>query len=176
MSAPVCVDPVTDIINAFIIALGNAYSPTSSCPPDRLAAKPPVKFFAGDGAPLTAFTAHTVAPGCDVPFIWVRLSSRYRSRDFPSPVTGPFDCELPGVAAIEIGVAWCAVLDPEPSDDQYATEAEVGLDHSWRIDTAVCAVKAALRGNNRKVSVDTITPYGPEGGILAWLTTVYVSY
>lgn len=171
-----CDDPVSDIVTTFITALQLAYSSTSSCPPDGLTATPPVKFFAGDGAPLASFDAHTADPGCDIPFIWVRVASRARSRDFPTPVTGPVDCDLPGVVGIEIGVAWCAVTDAQPTDDQYHTEAEVGLDHSWRLDNAVCAAKGLLRGGNRKVAVDTITPYGPEGGILAWLTTVYVSF
>lgn len=176
MTQPVCDDPVSDLVNDAIAALSYVYDPTIVCPPPDLTEIPPIRFFAGEAAPSSAFDAITNNPGCDVPFIWVRLSSRYKSRVFPTPATGSVDCDLLNVAALEVGVAWCAITEQYPTVQQYATEAETSLDHSWRLEKALCKLMKIAGAKNRLVSIDTIAPYGPEGGILAWSTTAFISF
>lgn len=176
MTEPICNDPVSDILNYFIAGLRAAYDPTSACPPPDLTEIPMVRFFAGEVAPQSAFDAITNDPGCDVPFIWLRVASRYRSREFPAPVTGQVDCGMMGVVAVELGVAWCAITDQYPTPEQYAAEAETSLDHSWRLEKALCSATSKLKADNHLTSLDTIAPYGPEGGILSWSTTSFVSF
>lgn len=171
-----CDDPASDIISIFSTALASAYDPSSSCPPDGVTVTPAVQFFAGETAPLEAWDAHTADPGCDVPFLWIRLAGRYRTRDFPNPVTGPVDCDLPSAIEVEMGVGWCAVIDSNPTMAQYGAQAEASLIHSWRLDSARCSALTTLRQSNHKVAIDLISPYGPEGGILAWLTSTHVSF
>lgn len=175
MTAPACNDPVSDVINYFVTALRSAYDPAGPCPPDGLTEIPLVQLFAGDGPPMASFDAHTNNPGCDVPFIWIRLANRYWSSEFPAPVTGSVNCALIEVAAIEVGVAWCALTTQYPTPDQYATQAEQSLDHSWRLSRAVCGATGKLRKDTHMTGLDTLSPYGPEGGVLGWTTTVFVS-
>ena len=169
-----CYDPASDVITTFTNALAAAYNVGSSCPPDGLTTTPEVYFFGGDSAPLEAWNAHTADPGCDVPFLWVRFAGRYRTRNFPEPVTGAVECGVPSAIEVELGVGWCATIDGvSPSD--YAGDAEASLIHSWRLDRArECAV-ATLREDNHKIALDIIAPYGPEGGIMAWMTSTHVS-
>lgn len=174
MTGPICVDPASDVIDAFKAGLLAAYDVTSSCPPDGLTVTPPVYFFGGESAPLEAWNAHTDDPGCDVPFLWVRFAGRYQTREFPSPVTGPVECDIPTAIEVEIGVGWCATLDGTTPAD-YAGDAEASLINSWRLERARCAAITTLRQSNHKVAVDIISPYGPEGGVMAWLTSTHVS-
>lgn len=175
MSAPVCVDPASDVIDAFKAGLTSAYNINSSCPPDGLTATPPVYFFGGESAPLEAWNAHTADAGCDVPFLWVRFAGRYQTREFPNPVTDSIDCDVPTAIEVEIGVGWCAVIASNATPADYGVDAEASLIHSWRLERARCAAMTTLRNNNHKVAVDVISPYGPEGGVLAWLTSTRVS-
>lgn len=174
MTSP-CDDPASGVIDTFTAALGAAYSVTSSCPPDGLTATPVVYFFGGETAPLEAWNAHSADPGCDVPFLWVRFAGRYSTRDFPNPVTGPVDCGVPTAIEVEIGVAWCADINSAATPADYAVDAEASLIHSWRLDRARAVAWATLRDDNHKVAVDVIAPYGPEGGIMAWMTSTHVS-
>lgn len=175
MTGPVCVDPASDVINAFTAGLAAAYSVDSSCPPDGLTQTPPVYFFGGEGAPLESFNAHSADPGCDVPFLWVRFAGRYQTREFPAPVTGVVDCDVPSAIEVEIGAAWCSNIESTAAPTDYAVDAEASLMHSWRIERARCAAITTLRNSSHKVAVDVISPYGPEGGILAWMTSTHVS-
>lgn len=175
MTGPVCDDPASDVINAFKAGLTSAYNVDSACPPDGLTVTPPVYFFGGESAPLEAVTAHTADPGCDVPFLWVRFAGRYQTRVFPAPVADVVDCDVPSAIEVEIGVAWCAVIASNATPADYAVDAEASLIHSWRIERARCAAVTTLRNSNHKVAIDIISPYGPDGGIMAWLTSTHVS-
>ena len=71
---------------------------------------------------------------------------------------------------LEVGVARCADLDSSVK----ATEAEVALDDTWRISKALCLVSGQLQAEHQ-VGYDSIVPYGPEGGVIAWTALVYIS-
>ncbi|AXN53294.1 hypothetical protein PBI_THONKO_22 [Mycobacterium phage Thonko] len=181
MTSPeVCVDPVAEIVNTFVGVLKDVFDPDPEgpCPP-LVGTTANVRFFAGEGAPLAAWNAHAEGEGCDDPFLWVRVMRRYRSRTFPAPVAASESdiiCDMPKVVAVEIGVGRCAVVDQEPSWDDYAREAQISLDDSWRIESAVCAVTKRLAAKSYRVGADTIAPVGPEGGVIAWTAVVYVGY
>lgn len=170
-----CIDPASEVVNKFVLALQVAFDPESECPPDG-GGTTVVRFFAGDGAPLAAWDAHSQGGECKTPFLWVRVKSRFRSLHFPAPTVDVYPCALPRVLAVEIGVGRCAVVGAEPSWEDYATEAEVSLDDSWRIEKALCMAASALRATDHAVSVDTVTPYGPEGGVIAWTAAAYVEF
>lgn len=175
MTSP-CDDPASDIVNVFTTALTSAYNVGSACPPDGLTVTPTVYFFGGESAPLEAWNAHSADSGCDVPFLWVRFAGRYRTRDFPNPVTGPVDCDIPSAIEVEMGVGWCATINSDAAPEDYAGDAEASLIHSWRLDKARCNAMTTLRQSNHKVAIDIISPYGPEGGVMAWLTSTHVSF
>lgn len=170
-----CVDPASAIIDAFMAAMREAFDPESSCPPDG-GGTTEVRLFAGDGAPLAAWDAHAQGGECKYPFVWVRAMRRYRSNLFPAPVIDSSPCSLPRVLAVEIGVGRCAVAEADPAWSAYATEAEISLDDSWRIETALCRVASQLAADNYLVGTDTINPYGPDGGVIAWTAVAYVQF
>lgn len=170
-------DPVSDIINTVTRSLRGGFAPDSACPPLG-GGSTDIRFFAGDGAPLAAWDAHASGTdiGCAEPFLWVRAMRRYRSKVFPTPALDTGPCALTKVVAIEIGVGRCAVVDAEPSWEDYAREAEISLDDSWRIERVLCHIAGVLQKKTYEVGTDTIAPYGPEGGIIAWTGVVYVGF
>lgn len=177
-----CADPVSPIVNAFVTVMLEAFDPASVCPPDG-GGSTDVRFFAGDAAPLAAFQAYTSTTNCGSPFLWVRVVKRYRlssftSRrrgDFPSAAVDANPCGAPRAVQLEIGVARCALADPQPSWQEYADEAEVSLDDSWRLERALCSVQGTLR-ENYDLGIDAILPQGPEGGVMAWTAFAYAQY
>jgi hypothetical protein len=172
--AAVCTDPASEVINALIVALRDAFDPAGPCPIDSTAT-PTVRFFAGDTEPPAAWNAHAQTAGCDEPLLWVRVVKRYRSDRFPDQTTVVDDCKTMRVVVVEVGIARCAVVDADPSWDDYATEAEVSLDDSRRIEKALCAAVTALRQDHR-AGYESILPFGPEGGILGWTAQVLASF
>jgi hypothetical protein len=169
-------DPALEVVAAATAALAALFSPTSQCPAE-VGTTDAIRFFAGDGAPLAAWDSHATQ-GCDEPFVWVRAMRRYRSRDFPGPTIGMNPCGLTKVIAVELGVGWCAVVDQEPRWADYAREAAVSMDCAWRIEEALCNASQRLTRDHseRQTGTDTITPYGPEGGVIAWTGVLYASY
>ncbi|UYL88132.1 hypothetical protein SEA_EVAA_21 [Gordonia phage Evaa] len=173
---PIISDPVSDIITVFVAAMREAFTPDSEFPPIG-GGSTDVRVFAGDGIPIETWNAHA-DNGCDNPFLWVRLVRRYRTENFPSPSTSPSNCSLPRAAAIEVGVGRCAVVGLEPSWEDYANEAEVSIDDSWRIELALCRALAKAREQHlaHAGASDLIAPYGPDGGIVAYLGMGYVQF
>lgn len=169
-----CADAASDIINVFIRALAEAFDPDSDCPPDGGGSNT-VRFFAGEGAPLAAWNSHATGDGCEHPFLWVRAIRRYRSKVFPTPTVEHNPCRLPRVIAVEIGVARCAVVELEPDWDDYAREAEISLDDSYRIELALCRAATLLGRAGVMVATDTIAAFGPEGGVVAWTGIAYAT-
>jgi hypothetical protein len=166
-------DPAREVIEAVGAALKVAFPVTGEHQPEG-GGSDLVRFMAGDTLPLAAWNAHT-AGGCGDPLLWVRLMRRYRSKDFPAPSIEASSCGRPVALAIEVGVARCAVMDPEPHWDDYQREAIVSLDDSWRIEMALCHAAGCLkRDKNLNASTDTIVPFGPEGGVIAWSGVLYV--
>lgn len=136
-----------------------------------------VRLFAGDQLPLEAWDAHTNddSCGCAAPFLWVRLMRRYRSESFPQPTIQEGHCSLARVIAVEAGVGRCAAIEMPTSWEAYAQQAEISMDDSWRLESALC--RAGQLSNQKecaiRTSADAITPYGPEGGVLAWRGVLY---
>ena len=172
MTRPVRIDPAIAVIGGFINALKNAFTPEQPTPPDGGGTKD-VRFFASEGPPLEAWNAYAEDTDCAGPFIWVRVVRRYRSQRFPEPIINVNPCQIDTVIALEIGVARCAAIDLNTSWDDYARQADVSLDDSWRIEQALCEATNALK-QDHQIGVDTIVPFGPEGGILGWSAQAYI--
>lgn len=173
---PCRTDPALEIVEAAEAALLDWFKPGGECPP-KVGGTLDVRRFAGDGAPLAAWDSHA-SQSCDVPFVWVRLMRRYRSQTFPAPTINSSPCGLPRVAQVELGIGWCAVVDQEPSWAEYAAEAEASQDTSWRLEEALCMASKLLTrdGAERAVGTDSLVPYGPEGGVIAWTGVLYASF
>lgn len=173
-------DSSSCVINHLIAAMKEAFDPNSSNPPDGGGSEV-VRLFAGEAIPLAAWNAHAAESRnnrgeCGDPFLWVRLTRRFRTQTFPAQFVGPAPCGLPVVLALEVGVGRCAIVDLEPTWDDYANEAEISIDDSWRIELALCrALSKALEDEcATNTAVEAIVPYGPEGGVIAWMGTAYV--
>lgn len=168
-------DPVSCTLNAVVTAMREVFAADASVPPLG-GGTSKVRVFAGDAAPLSAWDAHRDDCNCTEPFLWVRLMRRYRSKTFPSPYVGPDPCPVPVVAAIEIGVGRCASMSLEGcSWTEYENEAEISLDDSWRIELALCRAGNLMKrsGCADLTASDAVIPYGPEGGVVAWIGTLY---
>ncbi|SHV92115.1 Uncharacterised protein [Mycobacteroides abscessus subsp. abscessus] len=175
-------DPASDIVNEFINAMKKAFNPADSVQPPLGGGSKDVRFFAGDGPlPLSVWDPeHGPATGCKQPLLWVRVDRRYRSRrsDFPAAYVAARDCKTADVVralAVEIGIARCADMSAKPKWPVLESEAEISLDDSFRIETALCLAATALTKPDRAVATDTIAPQGPEGGLIAWTGMAYVS-
>ncbi|AHJ88519.1 hypothetical protein Jolie1_019 [Mycobacterium phage Julie1] len=182
MTEPVCrTDPAMEIIAAVSDAMAVEFGPREQCGP-LVGATENVRFLAGDGAPLAAWDSHAKGgkSGCKEPFVWVRAMRRYRSATFPREALDQNPCSLPRVMPVEVGVAWCAVIsdrpDRAPKFEDLAREAEVSMDVAWRLENALCRAAKTLVSDDHKVGTDTLVPYGPEGGIIAWSGVIYASY
>lgn len=168
-------DAAHEVINAVMSAMRWAFDPASEQPPVG-GGSTTVRFFGGDGLPIEAWDAHAAGTDCDDPFLWVRLARRYRAETFPQQALAPAPCGLPVAVVVEVGVGRCAVVEAQPSWEDYETEAEVSLDDSWRVELALCRAASAITRQDiaTATAIDAITPYGPEGGVIAWLGSLYV--
>ena len=172
-----CTDPASEIVSAVMEALRAAFDPASECPPVGGGKDAVVRFFGGDGIPMAAWNAHTNDEGCDYPFLWVRVLRRYRTNNLPTPTIDTTACGLSRAIALEMGVGRCATVEVDPTWQEYAAEAEISLDDSWRIEQALCYAGTLCRNKLGYASAtDQITPYGPEGGVVAWMGTIYVEF
>lgn len=171
------VDPAHAVVAVFIDALRRAFNPDDAVSPPSGGGTRNIRFFAGDAPALAAFDAHVQGDNCGEPFVWVRVVRRYRSDPdkFPAPmVDTAAGCVSMRVVAVEIGVARCAVVDLQPTWEQYDTEADTLLEDSYRIELALCIAARRLRDYEHTVGTDTIEPYGPEGGVIAQMAKAYV--
>lgn len=134
-----------------------------------------VRLFAGDGIPLAAWNS---IQACGDVFAWVRVVRRYRTRSFPGPTIDTAPCGLLKAVAVEVGVASCASMEESPRWQDYAREADESMDTAWRLEEALCVMSKRLRRDDseRLTGTDTITPYGPDGGVLAWTGILYATY
>jgi hypothetical protein len=167
-------DEASNVVNTFIAGMLAAFNPSDAVMPPLGGGSLTVRFLAGDVVAMELFDAHTDQAGCDEPFLWVRVSRRFRTTSFPSPETGPAACPLPRVITVEIGVGRCAKLSAEVNWTDIESEAEISLDDSWRIELALCHIITAFKEQNRLISVAEIVPIGPEGGVLGWAATANV--
>lgn len=167
------------IINQIICAMREAFDPNSSYPPLG-GGSTIIRTFAGDATPLAAVDLHINDVDCgNAPFLWVRLVRRYRSQTFPNPYVGKDGCASQRVVAVEVGVARCAVIETGdgPKWADLATEAEISLDDSGRIELAMCRAFALMQKDqcSDMQAADAVIPYGPEGGVIAWTGTLYAA-
>lgn len=169
------IDPALAVVAAYLDAMRKAFNPNDAEFPPTGGGTTNVRFFAGDGPALAAFEAHAEGTDCAEPFVWVRVMRRYRSKVFPSPVLDQEQgCGTARVVAIEVGVARCSVTVQEtPTWEAYDAEADMSLEDSYRVEIALCLAATALRGAGHSVATDIINPYGPEGGVIAWVGTAY---
>lgn len=173
-------DGVDCIINSVVCAMRELFTPDSPIPPLG-GGSDKIRVFAGDAVPTSAVDMHNQDPecGCDTPFLWVRLMRRYPVDlgRFPAASVGQHPCGNRMAVAIEVGVARCAAVFAEDCDwSAYESEAEVSLDDSRRIELALCRATALLKQHkcSDSTSIDAIVPAGPEGGVIAWLGTLFV--
>lgn len=131
---------------------------------------------AGEAAPPPVWFGNRDSD-CGDPYLWVRLVTRFRTKDFPAPADAT-DCRTRRALTIEAGIARCVWTHPDPSPDELEEQALVQMDDGWRMDLALCAAM----GEAVRVQAVTDTaigvgePYGPEGGTAAWLQSVSVQF
>jgi hypothetical protein len=162
-----------DIVAAAQSVLLTAFNPKDDVKPPEGGGSTVVRVIAGDAVALELWDAHAVGSNCTEPFLWVRIRRRFRSERFPSPTIDITDCTLPEVVELEIGIGRCTRVSEVVDWKQQAAEAVVALDDSWRLSMASCLFRDLL--TNHDVGVGTINPYGPEGGVVGWILTLFVS-
>lgn len=170
------VDPAINVISVFVDAMRRAFNPDDTIAPPTGGGSKNVRVFAGDGVLPPSLIQAT---GCDTPLLWVRAAQRYLSepKSFPSVrVRMPDECEDTGfhTLGVEIGVGRCSSMESGPTWDDLAAEADASLDDSWRLSLALDLAACDLRSKVRAFAADTIAPYGPEGGVIAWTAVAYV--
>lgn len=178
MTGPVPTDPVSDVVDAFLRAMKAAFNPADSIAPPLGGGSTDVRFFAGDGALPGSLIPSGSGRKCP-PLLWVRVDRRYRYQAgrFPAAYVGDAPCkDSLRAVAIEVGIGRCSTMEASPTWSQLEREAEIALDDSWRIELALCAAEAELRGPKRVFATDTVAPVGPEGGITAWTGMAYVQF
>jgi hypothetical protein len=161
-----CTDPASAVIDAVIATMKILFDPKSDCPPIG-GGSTTVRFYAGEGAFLDEFE-------CNQPLLWVRFNSRYRSESFPdnSMVLSP--CGAGEVITVEVGVARCSMYGGDITAKQSAKESEISLDDTWRLNKVACVLKGQLDATHQ-VGQESVVAWGPEGGIVAWATMLYIS-
>lgn len=166
------------ILNQTICAMREVFDPSASYPPLGGGSRT-VRVFAGEATPIGAVDMHVADCECGKdPFLWVRLVRRYRTQTFPQPYVGPNYCETQTAVAVEVGVIRCAVIETDTVDwKALAEEAEVSLDDSGRIELALCRAASLMREKrcSDMQALDAVSPYGPDGGVIGWLGTLYAA-
>lgn len=160
-------DPAASAVATVMQAMSETFAPATGDPY-------PVRFFAGDGPALAAWDSHA-SQSCAEPFLWVLAQRRYRSKTFPAPTIDTSACGLTRVISLQVGVGRCVDVSEVPKWDTYLAEATRSLGDSYRIEQALCRATKTLIGDGAEVGTDTLLPYGPEGGVVAWTGVIYVS-
>lgn len=164
---------VLEIVTAAQTALLAAFNPTDVVNPPEGGGSKICRVIAGDAVALELWDAHAVGSNCREPFLWVRVHRRFRSERFPAPTIDVTACTLPEVVELEIGIGRCTKISETVDWKQQAKEAVIALDDSWRLSLASCLFRSLLP--NQDVGVGTTNPYGPEGGVVGWITTLFAS-
>ena len=160
-------DPAAAVVATVMEAMRDAFAPATGDPY-------PVRFFAGDGPALAAWDSHAFQ-SCADPFLWVLAQRRYRSQTFPAPTIDTAPCGLTRVISLQVGVGRCVDVSAVPTWDTYLAEATRSLSDSHRIEVALCRAAKQLIGDGAEVGTDTLLPFGPEGGVVAWTGVIYAS-
>lgn len=173
------IEPVEDdashVINTFMAVMLEAFDPNDSVQPPLGGGSTTVRFLAGDMIPLELWDAQVMGDAaCAEPLLWVRMTRRFRFKNFPASSNEAVACSLPRAIGIEIGVGRCCALETTTDWTVIQTEAEVSLDDSWRIELALCRASSQMKAQDRLISIGDVTPTGPEGGVVAWSATAVV--
>ena len=177
-------DPALPLLVHTTEALATLFGPSDDCPP-LIGSTENVRTIAGDGLPLEAWDAHKgggrKGGGCAEPFIWQRVRRRYRSTNFPHPAISTSPCAALRVIELELGVGWCAEIGSERGQvawERLDAEATKSMDVAWRLEEALClaAKKISDDEEGRHTGTDTLVPYGPDAGVIAWSGILYASY
>lgn len=168
------VDSLQDIVNTVRDAVLAAFNPTDAVMVPTGGGSATCRIVAGDAVPMQMWDAHAQGSDCKEPFLWVRVMRRFRSKQFPAAIIAT-DCATQPVVELEIGVGRCSALSAEVDWDELDDEALVSLDDCWRVELALCRAQTLLTTAGRTVGTGAITPYGPEGGVVAWNGTLLVS-
>lgn len=166
-------DPLQEVVDIVKTAVLSSFNPDSEFPPAG-GGSTTCRVVAGDVVALEMWDAHAQGTDCAEPFLWERVMRRFRSKTLFSP-TIALACDTARVVEIEIGVARCSALRAEPDWDELAVEAEISLDDCFRVEVALCRAQTALKDAGFTSGTNTIVPYGPEGGVVAWRGTLFVS-
>lgn len=164
---------VLEVVAAAQSALLAAFNPDDEVQPPEGGGSTVVRVVAGDAIALELWDAHAQGSNCAEPFLWVRIRRRFRSERFPAPAIDISHCTMPEVVELEIGIGRCTRVQEYVDWKQQAVEASVALDDSWRLSLAACLFKELLP--DQDVGVGTTNPYGPEGGVVGWITTLFAS-
>ena len=160
-----CTDPASAVIDAVIAAMKDLFDPASECPPIGGGSKT-VHFFAGEGAYFDEIE-------CSQPMLWVRFNSRFRTEGFPDPSVVTLPCGAGEAITVEAGVARCSQMGGDITPKEVAKEAEISMDDSWRLNKLTCALNSKL-GGLHQIGQESVSAWGPEGGVIAWATMLYI--
>ena len=179
MSSPI--DPARAILDEFVTAMGAAFNPNDAVATPKGGGTSNVRVFAGEGELPASLIVNTGSGECVEPLVWVRLAQRYLARDtgFPDAFTGRLGCgeaDVHPALAVEVGVGRCSTMEDDPAWDTLADEADISLDDSYRLMLGVELARVRLQGWARAFAADTVAPFGPHGGVIAWTGMAYVSY
>lgn len=134
-----------------------------------------VQVVAGEAAPPPVWMGGQDCSDCGGPYLWVRLTRRFRSEVFPEEARRG-SCRSRRAFALEVGVARCAPMELEPCPSDLEQQALVQWDDSWRLDVALC--RALSAAEELGAATDSVLgvgePWGPEGLVIAWLQTAVV--
>jgi hypothetical protein len=164
---------VIDIVVAAQTAMLKAFNPTDAIQPPLGGGSEMCRVIIGAAVALELWDAHAVGTNCKEPFMWVRLHRRFHSQQFPAPVIDTTTCTLPEVVELEIGIGRCSKVSEVIDWKNQALEGAVALDDSWRMSLAACLFRDIL--STQDVGIGTTNPFGPEGGVVGWITTLFAA-
>lgn len=115
---------------------------------------------------------------CD-PYLWVRLSQRWRqgqSQNMTASSAVIPKCGQARGITIEAGIARCYPFDGTP--EELAQRSLVLADDSWRIDLALCAAMKDAEDNAvaKETGIGTGNPIGPDALVLTWVQSAYAQF
>lgn len=164
---------ILPIVSAARDSLLAAFNPADAIQPPDGGGSGVCRVIAGNAIALELWEAHAVGSKCQEPFLWVRVRRRFRTDKFPTPTIDVTNCTTPEVVELEIGIGRCTKISERVDWKQQQIEAHISLDDSWRMGLAACLFRDKLP--NQDVGVGTTNPYGPEGGVVGWITTLFAS-
>ncbi|MGW5147530.1 hypothetical protein [Rhodococcus koreensis] len=169
-------DPAPKVIGLIAASVHEFFKPDQDLPPTG-GGTDDINLMAGEAAIPPVWIDDHGCSDCTEPYIWVRISGRFRTTVFPAPADRA-NCGTRRAMTVEVGIARCAPFDRAPEPDKLEQQAMVQWDDAHRLDLALC--KAMQRAEAVQAATDSTIgagePYGPEGLLIAWLQTVTVQF